>query len=57
MHPQVKGKIMNAKSTRRKLKAAAVIAGLVTVLLLPTSACTTAMGGTGGGTGVTIGGL
>jgi hypothetical protein len=55
IHPQMKGTIVNAKSTKRTLKVAAVVAGLVAVLLVPTG-CSTAMGGTGGGgPGVTIG--
>jgi hypothetical protein len=53
---QMKGTIMNAKSAKRTLKVAAVVAALVAALLLPTG-CMTASGGTGGGPGVTIGGL
>jgi len=40
--------------TKRTLRAAAAITGLVAVLLLPTG-CTTASGGAGGGGLITIG--
>jgi hypothetical protein len=56
MHPQTEGTIMNAKNTKRPLKVAAVVAGLVAALLLPTGCMTEAPGGTGGGgSGITIG--
>jgi hypothetical protein len=47
MHPQTKGKPMNAKS-KNTLKAAAMAAGLVAVLL-PTG-CSSMTGGGGAGT-------
>jgi hypothetical protein len=51
MHPQTKGMIMNAKSTQGTLKTAAVVAGLVAMLLLPTGCMTPAAGTSGGGGG------
>jgi hypothetical protein len=48
MHPPIKGTIMNVKSTKKTLKAAAVVAGLVAALLLPTG-CMTPVGGTSNG--------
>jgi hypothetical protein len=44
----MKGKFMNTKSTKKTLKAAVAVAGLIAVLLGSTG-CSSAAGGTGTG--------